>query len=200
MEKAIFNLIDQLETLPGIGPKAAQRIAYYILNTSKGKVSSLLESVAYAKDNIVFCKECGNYSTEEKCTICSDSSRDRSIICIVEQPKDVFAMENSGKYNGLYLVLGGQINPIENISAEDLRLNLLFQRIKDERFSEIIIATNLNLEGEVTANYIKDKLLSLENAKSCKLTRIASGLPAGSDIEFADQITLGRAIDYRTPI
>ncbi|MDR3128375.1 MAG: recombination mediator RecR [Bifidobacteriaceae bacterium] len=200
MEKVILDLIEQLEYLPGIGPKAAQRITYYLLNTSKGKVSALLQAIAFAKDNIQFCQNCGNYTVSKLCSICTNPIRNKSLICIIEQPKDIIGLEASGKYNGLYLVLGGQISPLDNIGPNDLRINLLLHRVQTDNISEIIIATNLNLEGELTANYIKDKLANSKSNNHFKITRIASGLPAGSDIEFADEITLGRALDYRTEI
>ncbi|MDR3151930.1 MAG: recombination mediator RecR [Bifidobacteriaceae bacterium] len=200
MEKIIAELIEQLEKLPGIGPKAAQRIAYYFLNTSRQSVASLLKSVANAKDSIKFCQKCGNYAVQNLCSICSNSQRNKNLLCVVEQPKDIIGIEASGKFLGLYLVLGGQINPIDNIGPDDLRINLLLKRVQEENISEIILATNLNLEGEVTANYIKDKITQNQANSKIKITRIASGLPAGSDIEFADEITLGRAIDFRTKI
>lgn len=194
---SIAKLISQLNRLPGIGRKTAQRLAFYILNMDKGEVDEFAQSIVDAKNNVKFCQECCNLTDQDICDICSSDSRDKSTICVVENPSDVVAMEKTKEFSGLYHVLHGSISPMENIGPEDIHLRELLQRLqRHEEIQEIILANNSNVEGEATANYIA----RLVKPSGIKCSRIASGLPYGSSLEYADEVTLGRAIEGRTEL
>lgn len=194
---SIAKLISQLNRLPGIGRKTAQRLAFYILNMDKTDVESFANAILDAKNNVKLCQECCNLTDKEICDICASENRDRSTICVVENPSDVVAMEKTKEFSGLYHVLHGSISPMENIGPEDIHLRELLQRLqRHEEVEEIILANNSNVEGEATANYIA----RLVKPSGIKCSRIASGLPYGSSLEYADEVTLGRAIEGRTEL
>jgi recombination protein RecR len=195
-EGAIQDLIDALGRLPGVGPKSAQRIAFYILESDKEVAEALVEAVRTVKDRVKFCTECGNVSEEEQCRICRDPRRDPSKICIVEESKDVIAIERTREFRGKYHVLGGAISPIDGIGPDQLRIRELMQRLSDTTVTEVIIATDPNLEGEATAMY----LARLIKPSGISVSRLASGLPVGGDLEYADEVTLGRAFEGRTSL
>ncbi|MHB1446699.1 MAG: recombination mediator RecR [Acidimicrobiales bacterium] len=192
----VQDLIDELGRLPGVGPKSAQRIAFYLLKASKEDALRLSRSIVEVKDRISFCRRCFNVAEGELCSMCSDTRRDPSIVCVVEEPRDIVAVEKTGEYSGLYHVLQGAISPIEGIGPEQLRIRELLARIETESVSEIILCTNPNLEGEATAMYLARMLTPL----GAKVTRIASGLPVGGDLEYADELTLGRALEGRRQV
>ena len=187
------DLIDELGRLPGVGPKSAQRIAFHLLQAEETDVRRLAEALIRVKERVRFCATCGNVSESEQCRICLDPRREPSSICVVEEPKDVVAIERTREFRGRYHVLGGAISPIEGIGPNDLRFKELFARLADGVVSEVIIATDPNLEGEATATYLARLLQPLE----VRVTRLASGLPVGGDLEYADEITLGRAFEGR---
>ena len=187
------RLIDELGKLPGIGPKSAQRLAFHIIKVPREEAESLAHAILEAKQNIRFCVNCYNLSEAELCEFCSDPGRDRASICVVEEPKDIIAVERTGKFKGLYHVLGGVIAPMDGIGPGELRLYELQERIRTDHVQELIIATNPNTEGEATALFIADMVRDL----GVKTTRIASGLPVGGDLEYADEVTLGRALEGR---
>jgi recombination protein RecR len=191
--ESVQNLIDNLSKLPGIGPKSAQRIALFLVSPISNLAYQLADSAKNAKENIRFCKQCFNMTDSDLCEICSNPQRNSRLICIVEEPKDVIAMEKTREYNGLYHVLGGVISPISNIGPDDVKLKELLDRLDNNEIEEIILATNPNIEGEATSMYIADLL----KPRGLKVTRIASGLPVGGDLEYADEITLGRALTGR---
>ncbi len=194
---SISKLISQLSRLPGIGRKTAQRLAFHILNLDKSNVEDLANSIIDAKNNIKLCKYCCDLTDKEVCEICSDEKRDKTVVCVVENPSDVIAMEKTREYSGLYHVLHGTISPMENIGPEDIHLRELLQRLQsDTEINEIILANNSTVEGEATANYIA----RLVKPSGVKCSRIASGLPYGSSLEYADEVTLGRAIERRIEI
>jgi recombination protein RecR len=195
-EGAIQDLIDALGRLPGIGPKSAQRIAFHILQSDAETADSLVDAVRTVKERVKFCTDCGNVSEEEKCRICRDSRRDPSKICVVEEPKDVIAIERTREFRGKYHVLGGAISPIDGIGPDQLRIRELMQRLSDSTITEIILATDPNLEGEATATY----LARLIKPMGISVSRLASGLPVGGDLEYADEVTLGRAFEGRTSL
>lgn len=190
---ALQDLIDALGRLPGIGPKSAQRIAFYVLSRPKAEAELLAQALIDAKEKIRFCTKCGNIAQEELCPICRNPKRDQSVICVVEEAKDVGAIERTRSYRGLYHVLGGTIDPINGIGPEQLRLRELLSRLSGDTVQEIIIATNPNIEGEATATYLTRTISPL----GLKVTRLASGLPVGGDLEYADEVTLGRALEGR---
>lgn len=189
----IANLIEQLSKLPGIGKKTAQRLAFYILEMDNVEAEKLAYSIKEAKEKIHYCKVCCNLTDEEICSICSDSKRDRSIICVVEGAKDVVAMEKTREYKGLYHVLHGVISPMENVGPNDIKIKELLDRLKDGNVEEVIIATNPTVEGEATALYIAKLLKPL----GIKITRIAYGIPVGGDLEYYDEVTLSKAMENR---
>jgi recombination protein RecR len=189
----IANLIEQLSKLPGIGKKTAQRLAFYILEMDNVEAEKLAYSIKEAKEKIHYCKVCCNLTDEEICSICSDSKRDRSIICVVEGAKDVVAMEKTREYKGLYHVLHGVISPMENVGPNDIKIKELLDRLKDGNVEEVIIATNPTVEGEATALYIAKLLKPL----GLKITRIAYGIPVGGDLEYYDEVTLSKAMENR---
>ncbi|MEV4253290.1 recombination mediator RecR [Spirillospora sp. NPDC049652] len=192
-EGVVQNLIDELGRLPGVGPKSAQRIAFHLLAADPVDVERLSRALKEVKDKVRFCKTCGNVAEEEECRICRDPRRDPQVICVVEESKDVVAIEKTREFRGRYHVLGGAISPIEGVGPEDLRIRELMQRLADGTVTELILATDPNLEGEATATY----LARLVKPMGLTVTRLASGLPVGGDLEYADEVTLGRAFEGR---
>ena len=190
---AIQELIDAFAQLPGIGPKGAQRIAFYILGADRHSAQDLADAIVAAKEKVRFCEICGNVCETSPCPICQDPRRDRSIICVVEEPKDVMSIERTGEYRGLYHVLGGAIDPMSNVGPGDLRIPELLKRLGTDQVKEVMLALDPNIEGEATTTYLGRLLGPLD----LRVTRLASGLPVGSDLEYADEITLGRAISGR---
>ena len=195
-EGAIQDLIDELGRLPGIGPKSAQRIAFHIIQSERVDISRLADVLRTVKEKVKFCTECGNISEEELCRICRDPRRDPTLICVVEESKDVIAIEKTREFRGKYHVLGGALSPIEGIGPENLRIRELMVRLAATEIQEIIIATDPNLEGEATATYLSRLLKPL----GMKVSRLASGLPVGGDLEYADEVTLGRAFEGRRTV
>jgi recombination protein RecR len=190
---AVQDLIDELGRLPGVGPKSAQRIAFHILSADPADVEALATALRTVKEKVHFCTICGNIAESDTCRVCADPKRDTSIICVVEEPKDVIAIEKTREFRGHYHVLGGSINPIEGVGPDDLRIRELMQRLSDSTITEVILATDPNLEGEATATYLARTIAPLGIAVS----RLASGLPVGGDLEYADEVTLGRAFQGR---
>lgn len=195
-EGIVQDLIDELGRLPGIGPKSAQRLAFHILQAEETDVRRLALLLNEVKDKVKFCEECGNVSEEETCRICRDPRRDPSLICIVEEPKDVIAIERTREFRGKYHVLGGAINPMDGVGPDNLRIKELMPRLADGTVVEVIIATDPNLEGEATATYLSRMLLPM----GLTVSRLASGLPVGGDLEYADEVTLGRAFAGRRKV
>lgn len=193
---AVQNLIDQLGRLPGVGPKSAQRIAYHLLKVPKQDALALASAIEEAKERVRFCDLCHNLSEADRCTICADPRRDGTIVCVVEEPRDIVAVEKTAGFNGRYHVLGGAINPMEGIGPDQLKVRELLGRLDTEGVAEIILCTNPNLEGDTTAMYLARLLAPL----GVRVTRIASGLPVGGDLEYADELTLGRALDGRREV
>ncbi|BDU11375.1 recombination protein RecR [Aurantimicrobium sp. INA4] len=192
----VQELIDELGRLPGVGPKSAQRIAFHILQTESFDVTRLSAVLLEVREKVKFCEICGNVSEEVTCSICRDPRRDPTFICVVEEAKDVVAIERTREFRGLYHVLGGAISPIDGIGPDDLRIRQLMTRLADGTVTEVIIATDPNLEGEATATYLSRLLKTLE----IKVSRLASGLPVGGDLEYADEVTLGRAFEGRRTV
>jgi len=192
----VENLINELKKLPGIGQKTAQRLTFFILSIPKKEAIGLARAIVDLKEKTKQCKICFNVSDKEICNICKDERRDGAVICVVENSWDVIALERSGQFKGLYHVLGGALSPIDNIGPGDIRVKELLDRIKNDKIKEVIVATNPNIQGDITALYIA-KLL---NPLGIKVTRIARGLPVGGDLEYADEVTLGKAIQGRTEI
>ena len=192
-EGAVQDLIDELGRLPGVGPKSAQRIAFHLLQADSDDVTRLVTALTEVKARVRFCEECGNVSEAEKCRICADPRRDQTAICVVEEPKDVVAIERTREFRGKYHVLGGAISPIDGIGPDDLRVRELMTRLASGEVQEVIIATDPNLEGEATATYLSRLLRDV----GLTVTRLASGLPVGGDLEYADEVTLGRAFEGR---
>ena len=195
-EGAIQHLIDALGRLPGIGPKSAQRIAFHILQSDSEVASALVDSIRTVKERFKFCIHCGNVSEESECRICRDPRRENSSICVVEESKDVIAIERTREFRGKYHVLGGAISPIDGIGPEQLRIRELMTRLADSEITEVILATDPNLEGEATATYLS----RLIKPMGIKVSRLASGLPVGGDLEYADEVTLGRAFEGRRDV
>lgn len=195
-EGAVQDLIDELGRLPGVGPKSAQRIAFHLLDADKDEVQQLVDAITTVKTSVSFCQVCGNVTEQEECAICRDARRDRTVICVVEESKDVMAIERTRSYRGLYHVLGGAISPLQGVGPDQLRIRDLMTRLSDETIQEIVLATDPNLEGEATATYLSRMLKTL----GIRVTRLASGLPVGGDLEYADEVTLGRAFEGRTVI
>jgi recombination protein RecR len=192
-EGVVQDLIDELGRLPGVGPKSAQRIAFHVLAADPIDVRRLAAVLVEVKDKMRFCVVCGNVAEEEQCRICRDPRRDPALICVVEEPKDVVAIERTREFRGRYHVLGGAISPIEGIGPDDLRVRELMLRLADDAVTEVILATDPNLEGEATATYLARLIKPL----GLRVTRLASGLPVGGDLEYADEVTLGRAFEGR---
>lgn len=195
-EGVVQELIDELGRLPGVGPKSAQRIAFYLLQTDDDQAQKLAQVLMEVKERVRFCEICGNVSEEEKCNICRDARRNQTLICVVEESKDVQAIERTREFRGLYHVLGGAISPIEGIGPDQLRIKELLGRLSDPNIKEVIIATDPNMEGEATATYLSRMMSSL----GISVTRLASGLPVGGDLEYADEVTLGRAFAGRRAV
>ena len=192
-DRNLQRLLDELGRLPGIGPKSAQRIAYYLLEADAEESRRLAEAILDVKAQVHFCRRCFNYATADECSICSDPARDVATICVVSEPRDVSAIERTGTYHGLYHVLGGVISPMDKIGPDQLHVRELLARLGSEPVTEVIIATNPNIEGETTASYLARTIKPL----GVSVTRLASGLPVGGDLEYADELTLGRAIEAR---
>jgi recombination protein RecR len=204
--RVINNLIDSFQKLPGIGPKSAQRLSFYLLHVPQTELDSFSDALSNLKKNTILCSICKNVGESDPCDVCSDSGRDKSVVLVVEQPLDVLAFEKTGKYKGLYHVLHGAINPLENIGPDEIFINELVKRVegwrrgrKDEdKDLEVIIATNPTMEGDATAMYINKKLKVIN--KNLKVTRLGMGIPTGADLEYADEVTLREAIDGRREI
>jgi recombination protein RecR len=195
-EGIVQELIDELGRLPGIGPKSAQRIAFHILQTESFDTQRLAQILMDVRDKVRFCSICGNVAEQDTCSICRDPRRSPATICVVEEAKDVVAIERTREFRGLYHVLGGAISPIDGIGPDDLRIQQLVQRLADSTVTEVIIATDPNLEGEATATYLTRLLVQ----PGLRVTRLASGLPVGGDLEYADEVTLGRAFEGRRTV
>jgi recombination protein RecR len=193
---SVQDLIDELGKLPGIGPKSAQRIAFHLLKLPKDDALRLARAIVDAKERVTFCKRCFNVGEGDECGICLDTRRDAATVCVVEEPRDIVAVERTGEYHGRYHVLQGALSPIEGIGPEQLRVQELLARIDPEGITEVILCTNPNIEGETTAMYLSRLLKPL----GMKVTRIASGLPVGGDLEYADELTLGRALEFRREV
>jgi recombination protein RecR len=192
----VQELIDELGRLPGVGPKSAQRIAFHLLKAEKVDALRLARAITEAKDRVSFCEQCFNIAEGSLCDLCADERRDPTVLCVVEEPRDIVAVEKTQEFNGRYHVLQGAISPIEGIGPEQLRVRELLARIDKEDVAEVILCTNPNLEGEATAMYLSRLLKDLQ----LKVTRIASGLPVGGDLEYADELTLGRALEGRREV
>lgn len=190
---AVQELIDELGRLPGIGPKSAQRIAFHLLEQDSAEVDALVGAIQHVKQRVRFCQICGNVTEAEVCSICTDARRLDSVICVVEEAKDIVAIERTREYRGRYHVLGGSINPIQGVGPEDLRIRELLTRLQDGKVTEVILATDPNIEGEATAAYLIRLLIPI----GVSVSRLASGLPVGGDLEYADEITLSRAFEGR---
>jgi recombination protein RecR len=195
-EGPVQNLIDELGRLPGIGPKSAQRIAFYLLKADAEDARRLARSITEAKERVSWCRRCFNLADGELCMFCRDERRDAHLVCVVEEPRDIVAIERTGEFKGRYHVLQGAISPIEGIGPEQLRVKELLARVADDGITEVILATNPNIEGEATAMY----LARILKPAGLRVTRIASGLPVGGDLEYADEVTLGRALEGRREV
>lgn len=193
MAKPVARLIDEFSRLPGIGPKTASRLTFYLLRAPREQVESLAEALRDLRGRIVYCQECFNIAEANPCAICAAEDRDHSLICVVEEPLDVLAIERTGAYQGVYHVLHGAISPVDGIGPGDLRIDELLERLRGEPVSEVILATNPNLEGEATAMYLERLIKPL----GVRVTRLAHGLPVGGDLEYADEVTLSRALEGR---
>jgi recombination protein RecR len=190
------RLVEELAKLPGIGPKTAQRLAFYIISGSKANAESLAEAIVEAKEKIIYCSICSNLTEENPCRLCSSGGRDGSMICVVEEPKDVIAIERTREFKGLYHVLHGAISPIDGIGPGDIKVKELLERLRDDRVQEIILATDPNVEGEATAMYLARLLKPL----GVKVTRMAHGMPVGGDLEYVDEVTLAKALEGRREV
>ena len=192
LSPAVDNLVAQLTRLPGVGTRTAQRLAFHLLRVSKDEATALATSIADVKERVRFCRECGNLTEDEVCAICLDARRDQAVICVVEQPADLISVERTAEYRGLYHVLGGALSPIDGVDPSDLRIDELLDRVERNGVEEVVLATNPNMTGEATASYLADRLRD-----KVRVTRLASGLPVGGDLEYADEVTLGRALSGR---
>ncbi|MEZ5098747.1 MAG: recombination mediator RecR [Thermoleophilia bacterium] len=188
----VDNLVAQLTHLPGVGNRTAHRLAFHLLRVSEGEALALAEAIREAKERIGFCAICGNLTEEDTCAVCRDPRRDASVICVVEQPTDLVSLERTAEFRGLYHVLGGALSPLDGVDPEDLRIDGLVRRIDEGRVEEVVVATNPTMTGEATASYLAELLRG-----RVRVTRLASGLPVGSDLEYADEVTLGRALSGR---
>jgi recombination protein RecR len=195
LSPSVDNLVAQLTRLPGIGSRTAQRLAFHILSAGNEEANALAAAIEEVKERVRFCRDCGNLTEEELCSICLDSRRDRTVVCVVEQPMDVISLERTHEYRGLYHVLGGSLSPLDGVEPEHLRIGELLRRVADGEITEVVLATNPNMTGEATAAYLADRL-----RESVTVTRLASGLPVGGDLEYADEVTLGRALAGRREI
>src|SRR5687767_496436 len=192
LSPSVDNLVAQLTRLPGIGSRTAQRLAFHILAAQKDEAVALAHAIEEVKERVRFCRDCGNLTEEELCSICLDTRRDRTVVCVVEQPVDVISLERTHEYRGLYHVLGGSLSPLDGVEPEHLRIDELLRRVAGGEVVEVVLATNPNMTGEATAAYVADRLRD-----RVKVTRLASGLPVGGDLEYADEVTLGRALAGR---
>jgi recombination protein RecR len=192
LSPAVENLVAQLTRLPGVGSRTAQRLAFHLLRVPKEEALALAGAIGEVKERVRFCEECGNLTEEEVCEICRDSRRDRGVVCVVEQPADLISLERTHEYRGLYHVLGGALSPIDGVEPEHLRIEDLMRRVDRNGIEEVVLATNPNMTGEATAAYLADRLRG-----RVRVTRLASGLPVGGDLEYADEVTLGRALSGR---
>jgi recombination protein RecR len=192
LSPSVQNLVAQLTRLPGVGQRTAQRLAFHLLRAPKEEALALAAAIADVKERVRFCRECGNLTEEEVCAICLDTRRDHALICVVEQPVDLISVERTAEYRGLYHVLGGALSPIDGVEPSDLRIDELIQRVERNGVEEVVVATNPNMTGEATAAYLADRLRG-----RVRVTRLASGLPVGGDLEYADEVTLGRALAGR---
>src|SRR5881275_937249 len=192
LSPSVDILVAQLTRLPGIGTRTAQRLSFHILRVSKDEALALAAAIEEVKERVRFCRECGNLTEEEVCAICQDARRDHSLICVVEQPVDLVSLERTHEYRGLYHVLGGALSPLDGVEPEHLRIDELVRRVERNGVSEVVLATNPNMTGEATAAFLADRLRG-----RVKVTRLASGLPVGGDLEYADEVTLGRALAGR---
>jgi recombination protein RecR len=192
LSPSVENLVAQLTRLPGIGSRTAQRLAFHILQVSKGEANALADAIREVKERVRFCNECGNLTEDDTCAICLDARRDRTTICVVEQPVDLISLERTAEYRGLYHVLGGALSPLDGVEPEHLRIDELIRRVARDGVQEVVLATNPNMTGEATAAYLADRLRG-----RVRVTRLASGLPVGGDLEYADEVTLGRALTGR---
>jgi recombination protein RecR len=192
LSPAVENLVTQLTKLPGIGRRTAQRLTFHLLSATPDDALELARAIEDVKSRVRFCRECGNLTEEELCEVCSDARRDRTVICVVEQPVDVVSLERTHEYRGLYHVLGGALSPLDGVEPSDLRIGALLARVEQGGVEEIVLATNPTMTGEATAAYIADRMRG-----KAKVTRLASGLPVGGDLEYADEVTLGRALAGR---
>ena len=195
LSPSVDNLVAQLTRLPGIGSRTAQRLAFHLLSTQKDEAVALADAIEEVKERVRFCRECGNLTEEELCSICLDTRRDRTVVCVVEQPVDVISLERTHEYRGLYHVLGGSLSPLDGVEPEHLRIDELLRRVAGGEITEVVLATNPNMTGEATAAYLADRLRD-----RATVTRLASGLPVGGDLEYADEVTLGRALAGRREI
>jgi recombination protein RecR len=195
LSPSVDNLVAQLTRLPGIGSRTAQRLAFHLLSVPKEEAAALSGAIADVKARVRFCRECGNLTEEELCAICLDARRDRTVVCVVEQPVDVISLERTHEYRGLYHVLGGSLSPLDGVEPEHLRIDELLRRVAGGEIVEVVLATNPNMTGEATAAYLADRLRD-----RVTVTRLASGLPVGGDLEYADEVTLGRALAGRRAI
>ena len=192
LSPSVDNLVAQLTRLPGIGTRTAKRLAFHILQRPKDEALALAGAIADVKERVRFCRECGSLTEEEVCSICLDARRDRSLVCVVEQPADLVSVERTAEYRGLYHVLGGALSPLDGVEPEHLRIDELLRRVERDGIQEVVLATNPNMTGEATAAYLADRLRG-----RVRVTRLASGLPVGGDLEYADEVTLGRALAGR---
>ncbi len=189
---SVDNLVAQLTRLPGVGTRTAQRLAFHLLRATKDEANALSAAIAEVKERVRFCRECGNLTEEEVCSICLDARRDHALVCVVEQPADLISIERTAEYRGLYHVLGGALSPLDGVEPEHLRIDELLRRVSANGIEEVVLATNPNMTGEATAAYLADRLRG-----KARVTRLASGLPVGGDLEYADEVTLGRALSGR---
>jgi len=192
LSPAVDNLVAQLTRLPGVGTRTAHRLAFHLLRVPKDEAEALAAAIGEVKERVRFCSECGNLTEEDRCEICRDERRDRTLVCVVEQPADLVSLERTHEYRGLYHVLGGSLSPIDGVEPEHLRIDELMGRVERHGIQEVVLATNPNMTGEATAAYLADRLRG-----RVRVTRLASGLPVGGDLEYADEVTLGRALSGR---
>lgn len=197
LSPSVDNLVAQLTRLPGIGTRTAQRLAFHLLSARKEEALALATAIEDVKERVRFCRECGNLTEEELCGICTDGRRDRSVVCVVEQPVDVISLERTHEFRGLYHVLGGSLSPLDGVEPEHLRIEELLRRVAAGGIDEVVLATNPNMTGEATAAFVADRLRAAHPNGAVRVTRLASGLPVGGDLEYADEVTLGRALAGR---
>ncbi len=197
LSPSVDNLVAQLTRLPGIGTRTAQRLAFHLLSAGKEEALALATAIEEVKERVRFCRECGNLTEEELCSICLDTRRDRTVVCVVEQPADVISLERTHEYRGLYHVLGGSLSPLDGVEPEHLRIDELLRRVAEGSIEEVVLATNPNMTGEATAAFLADRVRGLQRNGGIRVTRLASGLPVGGDLEYADEVTLGRALAGR---